>query len=186
MCSYRHFGDSWLLNMWKMGCTEKAVSINPHRVSSREIEFRIHGVESVKSRAVTATCPPTPLETPLFKSNLNFQSLEVSLRTTRFKITKFYMVLALRWVFYADLRTDSGFALYIINWLVFIAVVESVYSVVRTESLNMCFVFIWERTATCATYSINWLVFITEMKSVCSAVRTYSLYKADYVSSFKG
>jgi len=29
----------------------------------------------------------------------------------------------------------------------------------------MCFVFIWEQTATCATYSINWLVFITEMKS---------------------
>jgi hypothetical protein len=28
----------------------------------------------------------------------------------------------------------------------------------------MCFVFIWEQTATCATYRINWLVFITEMK----------------------
>ena len=27
----------------------------------------------------------------------------------------------------------------------------------------MCFVFISEETATCATYSINWLVFITEM-----------------------
>jgi hypothetical protein len=39
----------------------------------------------------------------------------------------------------------------------------------------MCFVFIWEQTATCATYSINWLVFITEMKSVHSAVRTGSL-----------
>ena len=36
----------------------------------------------------------------------------------------------------------------------------------------MCFVFIWEQTATCATYSINWLVFITEMKSVYCAVRT--------------
>ena len=40
----------------------------------------------------------------------------------------------------------------------------------------MCFVFIWEQTATCATYSINWLVFITEMKSVYSAVRTESLH----------
>ena len=39
----------------------------------------------------------------------------------------------------------------------------------------MCFVFIWEQTATCATYSINWLVFIAEMKSVYSAVRTGSL-----------
>jgi hypothetical protein len=42
----------------------------------------------------------------------------------------------------------------------------------------MCFVFIWEQTANCATYSINWLVFITEMKSVYSAVRTGSLNKA--------
>ena len=40
----------------------------------------------------------------------------------------------------------------------------------------MCFVFIWEQTATCAVYSINWLVFIAEMKSVYSAVRTGSLY----------
>ena len=42
----------------------------------------------------------------------------------------------------------------------------------------MCFVFIWEQTATCAPYSINWLVFITEMKSVYCAVRTGSLNKA--------
>ena len=42
----------------------------------------------------------------------------------------------------------------------------------------ICFLFIWEQTATCATYSINWLVFITEMKSVYSAVRTGSLNKA--------
>jgi hypothetical protein len=36
----------------------------------------------------------------------------------------------------------------------------------------MCFVFIWEQTAACATYIINRLVFTTEMKSVYSAVRT--------------
>ena len=42
----------------------------------------------------------------------------------------------------------------------------------------MCFVFIWEQTATCTTYSINWLDFITEMKSVYCAVRTRSLNKA--------
>ena len=41
-------------------------------------------------------------------------------------------------------------------------------------TLYLCFVFIWEQTATCATYSINWLVFITEMKSVYCAVRTGS------------
>jgi len=33
----------------------------------------------------------------------------------------------------------------------------------------MCFVFIWEPTATCATYSVNWLVFITQIISVYSA-----------------
>jgi hypothetical protein len=41
----------------------------------------------------------------------------------------------------------------------------------------MCFVFIREQTATCATYSINWLVFITETKSVHSAVWNGSLKK---------
>ena len=49
----------------------------------------------------------------------------------------------------------------------------------------MCFVFIWEQTATYATYSINWLVFITEMKSVYSAVRTGSLNKAVCASFLK-
>ena len=47
----------------------------------------------------------------------------------------------------------------------------------------MCFVFIWEQTATCATYSINWLVFITEMKSVYSAVRTEYLYNSASIQS---
>ena len=46
------------------------------------------------------------------------------------------------------------------------------------HSVFMCFVFIWEQTATCATYSTNWLVFISEMKSVYSAVRTGALNKA--------
>jgi hypothetical protein len=57
----------------------------------------------------------------------------VSLHTTRFNIKKFYMVLALRWAFCKDLRTDSG--LCFINWLVFITVVESVYSAVRSDCL---------------------------------------------------
>ena len=34
----------------------------------------------------------------------------------------------------------------------------------------LCFTFIYEQTATCATYIINWLVFTTEMKSVYSIV----------------
>jgi hypothetical protein len=52
----------------------------------------------------------------VIKAVLTFQSLAVSLRTTKFNIKKFCMVLALRWVFCTDLRTDSDFALYIINW----------------------------------------------------------------------
>ena len=39
------------------------------------------------------------------------------------------MVLALRW------EQTAGFAAYVINWLVFTTVVESVYSAVRTDSL---------------------------------------------------
>ena len=54
------------------------------------------------------------------------------------------------------------------------------------HTVFMCFVFIWEQTATYTTYSINWLVFITEMKSVYSAVRTGSLNKAVCASSLKG
>jgi hypothetical protein len=50
----------------------------------------------------------------------------------------------------------------------------------------ICFVFIWEQTAACATYSINWLVFITEMKSVYCAVRTGALNKAVCAASLKG
>jgi hypothetical protein len=37
-----------------------------------------------------------------------------------------------------------------------------------------------------AVYVINWLVFITVVESVYSVVRNFSLYKADYVSFFKG
>jgi len=59
-------------------------------------------------------------------------------------------------------------------------------SVCSAHTVFMCFVFIWEQTATCATYSINWLVFTTEMKSVYSAVRTGSLNKAVCAWSLKG
>jgi len=51
--------------------------------------------------------------------------------------------------------------------------IQQLYTTAHT--VFMCFVFISEQTATCATYSINWLVFITETKSVYSAVRTGSL-----------
>ena len=52
-------------------------------------------------------------------------------------------------------------------------------------TLYLCFVFIWEQTATCATYSINWLVYITEINSVYCAVRTGSLNKAVCASYLK-
>jgi hypothetical protein len=60
--------------------------------------------------------------------------------------------------------------------LVFITEMKSVYSAVRTGSLN-------KAVCVCATYSINWLVFITEMKRVYSAVLTVSLNKAVCASS---
>jgi len=102
----------------------------------------------------------------------------------------------------------APYATYSISWLVFITETKSVYSAVRTGSLNkavcasslkvniartvrsahtvfMCFVFIWEQTATYATYSISWLVCINETKSVYSAVRNGSLNKAVCASSVK-
>jgi hypothetical protein len=45
------------------------------------------------------------------------------------------MVLALLCVFGTYLRKTATFALYSINWLDFITVVESVYSAVRTDPL---------------------------------------------------
>ena len=54
--------------------------------------------------------------------------------------------------------------------------IQQLYALPHT--VFICFVFIWEQTATCATYSINVLVFITEMESVYSAVRSGSLNKA--------
>jgi hypothetical protein len=61
--------------------------------------------------------------------------------------------------------------------------IQQLYALPRT--VFMCFVFIWEQTATCATYSINLLVFIAEMKSVYSAVRTGSLNKSGLRFGFK-
>jgi hypothetical protein len=49
-------------------------------------------------------------------------------------IQKFYMVLVLLWLFVRISEQKTNFALYFINWLVFITVVESVYSAVRADS----------------------------------------------------
>ena len=45
----------------------------------------------------------------IYNLMLTFQSLAVSLRTTRFNIKKFYIVLAWLWVFCTDLRANSEF-----------------------------------------------------------------------------
>ena len=64
--------------------------------------------------------------------------------------------------------------------------VEHSTTVRSAYTIFMCFVFIWEQTATYATYSINLMVFTTEMESVYCAVRTGSLNEAFCASSVKG
>jgi len=51
------------------------------------------------------------------------------------------------------------------------------------HSVFMCFVWIWEQTATTSLYSTNWLVFITETQCVYCSVRTGSLYTASLTFS---
>jgi hypothetical protein len=73
----------------------------------------------VKERVKLYLYSPSGLLWPLIRRNLTllflldmkltFYSLAVSLRTTRFNIPKFYMVLTLCWVFCTDLRIDSDF-----------------------------------------------------------------------------
>jgi len=65
---------------------------------------------------------------------LTFEIVAVSVHTAMFNIQKFYMILALR-CFVRTWEQTAAFVVYIITWLVFIAVVESVYSAVRTDSL---------------------------------------------------
>ena len=50
----------------------------------------------------------------------------------------------------------------------------------------MCFVWLSEQTATCATYNINWSVLTTEAESVYCVVRTGALNAIDTVSFLKG
>ena len=61
----------------------------------------------------------------------------------QFKIQKFHIVLALRWLFVRISEQTATCATYSINWLVFITEMKSVYSAVRTGSLNR---------AVCASY----------------------------------
>jgi hypothetical protein len=70
------------------------------------------------------------------QKRLTFWSLVVFFRTTTVNIKKFYMALTLRWVFCTDIRTDSEFCLYSINWLAFITEMKSVYCAVRTGSFK--------------------------------------------------
>ena len=45
----------------------------------------------------------------------------------------------------------------------------------------MCFVWIWEQTATFALHCINWSGFITEVEGVYCAERIVSLYNTDTI-----
>jgi len=62
-------------------------------------------------------------------------------------------------VFCVDLRTNSYYFLYSINWLVCITETECVYCAVRTGFLYIiqviCFVWISEQTAIVSLYSIK-------------------------------
>jgi len=52
----------------------------------------------------------------------------------------------------------------------------------------MCFVFIWEQTATCVTYSLNWMVSITERECVLQRCKNwiskYRLNQVKWISVF--
>ena len=50
------------------------------------------------------------------------------------------------------------------------------FDILPTQTVFMCFVWIWEQTAIISLYSINWLVCITETECVYCAVRPGSLY----------
>ena len=54
------------------------------------------------------------------------------------------------------------------------------------HSVFMCFVWIWEQTATISVYSINLPVYKTEAESVYCAVRAGSLNQTDTVSFLEG
>ena len=97
--------------------TSSIQSIYPHPTSWRSILIlSTHLRLGLPSGSFPPVSPPRPY-------------------TTRFNIQKFYMVLALRCVFWQILKQTATFALYIIKWLGFKTVVESVYSAVRTDSL---------------------------------------------------
>ena len=120
-------------------------------------------------------------------------SLVVILRTARFNIHKFYVLpTQCIYVFCVDLRTNSDYFPYRINWLVCITETECVYCAVRTEHLTvnnstfcphtifMCFMWIWEQTAIISLYSIDWLVFIPDTECVYCAVRTGYIHLYTY------
>jgi hypothetical protein len=71
-----------------------------------------------------------------YTHQLTFYSLAVTLRTTIFKIKKILHADYIAFMCFVRISEQTAtFAFYCINWLVFITVVESVYSAVRIESL---------------------------------------------------
>jgi hypothetical protein len=86
-------------------------------------------------------CEPT--KTKVFKNFsfqrntfLTFQNLPVTLRTKMIKIQKILHADYIEFMCFVWISEQTvTFALYCINWLVFITVVESVYCAIRTGSL---------------------------------------------------
>jgi hypothetical protein len=66
---------------------------------------------------------------------INLLSLAVSLRISRFNIQNSTWCPHCVECFVRISEQTATFVLYVINWLIFINVVESVYSAVRTDSL---------------------------------------------------
>jgi len=78
--------------------------------------------------------------------------------------------------FVRTLEKTATFALNVINWLVFIAVVESVYSAVRTDSLYTAD-YVWSlnsRGGKCLQRGTDWFLYIKQI--------TFSLQKVNTAS----
>jgi len=88
----------------------------------------------------------------------------VYLFTASFNIQKFYMVLGSVWI----REQTAVFAVYVINWLFFIAVVESVYSVVRTDPLYLAD-YVWslnDRGGKCLQRGTDWSLIFSRLRLI--------------------
>ena len=94
----------WILQLWQLAGSFPGYLYTSRNVAGTNASVLVCRFASPAGRHYfTLICSDD------LSCQLTFSSLVVSLRTTRFNIQQFYMVLALRWVFCADLRTDGDF-----------------------------------------------------------------------------